>query len=127
MGIMDKVKAAAEKAAAEAKKGTAQVQSKIEHGQIRKKADEAAKQLGYLIARERTEGAPAGEEADRLVQEIQGLQAQLEAEGPAEEPEASSGSSAAAQPAPAGATPPPPAPAPPPSASEPTAGDFKLD
>jgi hypothetical protein len=122
MGILDKVKAAAEKAAAEAKKGTAQVQSKIEHGQVRKKADEAAKQLGYLIVAERTHGVPAGEDADRLVQEIQALQAQLEAEGPPEESGAASDSEtpAASQSAPA-------APAPPTSASEPTEGDFKLD
>ena len=79
MSFLDKVKQTATQVAAEAKKGTAQVQSKIEQSQTRKKADEAAKRLGYLIVKERTEGAPAGEEADRLVAEIAELEKQLEA------------------------------------------------
>lgn len=80
MGILDKAKAAAEKVAQEAKKGTAQVQDKVEHAQTRKKADDLAKQLGYLIVKERG-GEPAGAEADRLVGEIQALEAKL-AEAP---------------------------------------------
>ena len=60
MSFLDKVKQAAEKAAEGAKKGTAQVKEKIELGQLRKKADEDAKQLGYLIVRERSDGTPAG-------------------------------------------------------------------
>ena len=70
MGLMDKVKAAAEKAAAEAKKGTAQVKGKLEDAQLRRKADDAAKRLGYLIFKERAQGESAGEDADRLVEEI---------------------------------------------------------
>ncbi|MGZ4119896.1 MAG: hypothetical protein ACXVQY_07130 [Actinomycetota bacterium] len=106
MGLMDKVKAAAQEAAAAAKKGTAQVQEKVEQAQLRKKADEAAKQLGYLIVRERTKGEPAGAEADRLVNEVVGFEAQLTQtdEGSGEQPAS-----------------------PPTSASEPAAGDFKLD
>jgi hypothetical protein len=111
MGLMDKVKAAAQEAAAAAKKGTAQVQGKVEHAQLRKKADEAAKELGYLIVREQTKGEPAGADRDGLVNDIVGLEAQLSEEGEADE-----------QPAPAA----PPA-APPTSASQPAAGDFKLD
>jgi hypothetical protein len=85
MGFLDKVKQTAGQVAAEAKKGKEQVKEKIEHGQIRKKADEAAKQLGYLIVKERTEGAPAGEEGDRLVSEIVELEKQLaESEAPSE-------------------------------------------
>src|SRR5438552_4138216 len=67
MSFLDKVKQAAEKAAEGAKKGTAQVKEKIELGQLRKKADEDAKELGYLIVRERSEGAPAGAEAAAVV------------------------------------------------------------
>lgn len=81
MGILDKAKAAAEKVAQEAKKGTAQVQDKVEHAQTRKKADDLAKQLGYVIVKERGGGEPAGAEADRLVGEIQALEAKL-AEAP---------------------------------------------
>jgi hypothetical protein len=84
MGILDKAKAAAEKVAEEAKKGTAQVQEKVGQAQTRKKADELAEQLGYLIVKERSGGVPAGTEADRLVGEIQALEAKLaEASAPA--------------------------------------------
>lgn len=117
MGLMDKVKAAAQDVATQAKSATAQAQTKIEQTQTRKKADEAAQKLGYLIHRERTEGVPAGAEADALVAQITSLEAEL-----------------AAQPAPATQAPGAPAattgPADPPAAttssSEPTGGDFKL-
>ncbi len=82
MGILDKAKAAAEKVAVEAKKGSAQVQDKVGQAQTRKKADGLAEQLGYLIVKERSGGAPAGAEADRLVAEIQELEAKLEASDP---------------------------------------------
>jgi hypothetical protein len=79
MGILDKVKQAAGEAAQAAKKGAAQVQTKVEQTQIRKKADDAARRLGYLVFKEKTEGTPAGEEADRLVAEIKELEEQLAA------------------------------------------------
>ncbi|MDP9343839.1 MAG: hypothetical protein M3Q23_17465 [Actinomycetota bacterium] len=143
MSFLDKVKQAAEKAAEGAKKGTAQVREKMELSQLRKKADEDARQLGYLIVRER-EGTPAGEETDRLVQEIQALGAQIEeaAEEHAATEAASASASASgdggAQPAPVDVTPgeappmpgeqpAPPPPAPPTSSSEAAPGDFKLD
>ena len=59
MGFMDKMKAAAQDAAGQAKKATAQAQKKMEEAKVRKKMDESAKKLGYLIYRERTEGTPA--------------------------------------------------------------------
>lgn len=77
MGILDKVKQAAGEAAEAAKKGASQVQTKVHEGQLRKKADEAAEKLGYLIFKERTEGTPAGEEADALVAEIADLEKQI--------------------------------------------------
>lgn len=107
MGLMDKVKASAQNVAAEAKKATAQAQGKMEQMQYRKKADEAAKKLGYLIHKERTQGAAAGADADALVQEITDLEAQLAAEEGASE---------------SGSTPAPP----PTSSSDATPGDFKL-
>ena len=81
------------------------------------------------LAGERTDGTPAGEEADRLVQEIAGLEAQIKAEAEAtaqalaEADAQSAATPAAPAPAPAAATPPPPVPS---SASEPAEGDFKL-
>lgn len=82
MGFMDKVKAAAQDVATEAKKATAQGKEKIGELQTRKKMDEAAKKLGYLVHRERTENVPAGTEADQLIAEITALQAELAAEQP---------------------------------------------
>ena len=78
MGILDKVKQVAGDVGEAAKKGAGQVQSKVEQGQTRKKANEAAEKLGYLVARERTQGTPGGEEADKLVAEIVELEKQLE-------------------------------------------------
>ncbi|MGZ8611798.1 MAG: hypothetical protein ACXWX0_05935 [Actinomycetota bacterium] len=68
---------------------TTQVQSKVEHAKTRKKADDAAKQLGYLVFRERTGGAAAGDEADKLVAEIKAAEEALAAapEEPGEAPE----------------------------------------
>jgi hypothetical protein len=114
MGLMDKVKAAAEKAAAEAKKGTAQVKGKLEDAQLRRKADDAAKRLGYLIFKERAQGEPAGDEADRLVQEIGTLEAQIVAEAETAEESPPAAPAEAAEPSPS-------------SDAEPPSGDFKLD
>jgi hypothetical protein len=117
MSFMDKLKAGAQEAATKAKEATSQAQSKMEQSQIRKKIDENAKQLGYLIFRERTQGTPAGSEADQLVTDMQALEAQLAAEA------ASSAAPQAVAPAEGqeAAAPPPST-----SASEPTSGDFKL-
>ncbi len=103
MGLMDKVKAQAQNVAAEAKKATAQGKEKVEQIQLRKKADEAAKQLGYLVHKERTAGTPGGADADRLVAEITDLERQMADDGDATE-----------------SAPPPP------TSSDATPGDFKL-
>lgn len=104
MGLMDKMKAQAQNVAAQAKTAAGQAQDKMEQMQLRKKADEAAKQLGYLIHKERTGGAAAGAEADKLVAEISDLERQMAEED-------------ASQPG---------APATPTSSSDATPGDFKL-
>jgi hypothetical protein len=79
MGFMDKVKAAAQDVAAEAKQATAKAQTKMEQTQTRKKIDDLAKQLGYLVFREKTQGTPAGADADGLVAEMRALEEQLAA------------------------------------------------
>lgn len=117
MGFMDKVKAAAQDVATQAKAATATAQDKVEQAQTRKKIDENAKKLGYLIHRERTQGTPAGAEADTLMAEMTALETQLAA--------AQAGSVAEAPETPVSHTDASTA-APPTSASEPTSGDFKL-
>lgn len=77
MGILDKVKQVAGEAADAAKKGASQVQTKVHESQLRKRADEAAQKLGYLVFKERSEGTSASEEADALVAEIADLEKQI--------------------------------------------------
>jgi septal ring factor EnvC (AmiA/AmiB activator) len=118
MGLMDKIKSAAQDVATEAKKATATGKSKLDQMQLRKKADEAAKQLGYLVHAERTKGAPAGAEADRLVGEISAAEEEIAA-ADAEAQAASEATGPSTPPAPESAPPPP-------SSSDPNSGDFKL-
>lgn len=106
MGFMDKVKAQAQNVATQAKTAAGQAQEKYEDMQLRKKADEAAKQLGYLIHKERTGGAAAGADADKLIAEISDLERRI-----AEDDAAATPSSAPATPT---------------SSSDATPGDFKL-
>ncbi len=81
MGLLDKVKSTATQAMA----GTAQVTSqvstqvsaKVEQVQLRKRADDAARQLGYLLVREREGAALDQAEVDRLVGVVQGAEAQI--------------------------------------------------
>jgi membrane protein involved in colicin uptake len=103
MGFMDKVKAAAQDVASEAKQATAKAQTKMEQSQTRKKIDELAKQLGYLTYREKTQGTPAGADADKLIADMGQLEKEL-----------ADSQAAAAAPASDASTPP---------ASEPAGGD----
>lgn len=101
MGLMDKVKQVAGDMGEAAKKGASQVQTKVEQTQLRRKADDAAKQLGYLIYRERTGGAPGGDEVDRLVAQIRETEEQI-ATPEAATPSAEGGEVAPPAPGPAG-------------------------
>lgn len=78
MGLLDRVKQVAGEAAEVAKKGASQVQSKVEQTQVRRRADEAAKQLGYAIYRERHGDTAAGGEIDRLLADIEAAEDELE-------------------------------------------------
>jgi hypothetical protein len=78
MGLMDKVKQVAGEMGDAAKKGASQVQTKVEQTQLRRKADDAAKRLGYLVYRQRT-GGPVDGDVDALVAEIRDAEAQIEA------------------------------------------------
>lgn len=122
MGFMDKVKSAAQDAATQAKKATSTAQTKVEESQVKKKLDDSAKQLGYLIYRERTKGTPAGAEADSLISDMSGLEskiAELQAQpaAAAEQETPTAPGAAASEPTPS---------TPSTSSSEPTSGDFKL-
>lgn len=91
MGFMDKVKAAAQDAAAQAKTATSSAQIKMEQVQLKKKMDESARRLGYLIYRERTQGTASGAEGDSLVSEIAGYEAAIAAQAETSEPAGTAG------------------------------------
>jgi hypothetical protein len=78
MGFMDKVKAKAQDVAAEAKKAADVGKVKVDRLQLKRKQDDAAKQLGYLVHTERAKGTPGGAEIDRLIAEISSLQSQID-------------------------------------------------
>ncbi len=80
MSLLDKAKSVAEKAVAEAKKGAAQVQEKVEDVQLRRKADGLAKELGYVVVKEKAGDASAAAEIDRLVAEIETIEGQIAAD-----------------------------------------------
>ncbi len=82
MGLLDKAKEVAKQGADAAKKAADAAKDKADEVQTKRKADGLAEQLGYLIVRERSEGADVKEEADGLVAQIVELQKQL-AEGDA--------------------------------------------
>jgi hypothetical protein len=74
MGIMDKVKEAAGTAVEAGKKAADAAKDKVEDVQLRRKADDLAKQLGYLVV---AKGGSAGPEGDALVIQIKELEVQL--------------------------------------------------
>jgi hypothetical protein len=115
MGFMDKVKSAAADVATQAQKATTQAQSKIEQTQLRRKADDVARNLGYAVVRQRTQGVDAAADIDAMVAEITALETQIAAEAAAPT-EPSAGPSGAA---PQSQAPVEPAPAQPPAQGPP--------
>jgi hypothetical protein len=81
VGLMDKMKSAAQDVAAGAAKATEKGKTKVEEVQLKRKQDDAAKQLGYLIHAERTQGTSNGAEVERLIAEMTSLEAEIVARG----------------------------------------------
>jgi hypothetical protein len=80
MGLLDKAKEIAGQGAEAAKKAAEAAKEKAGDLQAKRRADDLAEQLGYLVVRERTEGADVATESQRLVDEIVALQKEI-AEG----------------------------------------------
>lgn len=76
MGLLDKVKEVAGSAVEAGKKGAAVAKEKVEDAQLRRKADDLAKQLGYLVA---AAGTAVGAAGDALIAQIKDLEAQIAA------------------------------------------------
>jgi hypothetical protein len=80
MNLTDQAKSVAGKAVGGAKKGAAQVQDKVSDVQLRYKANGLAKEIGYLLVKEKGgEPAPPGE-IDRLVAEVRSIEDQIKAD-----------------------------------------------
>jgi hypothetical protein len=84
MGLLDKAKEIAGQGAEAAKKAADAAKEKAGDLQAKRKADDLAEQLGYLVVRERTEGADVAAESQRLVDEIVALQAEIATQGGSE-------------------------------------------
>ena len=80
MSLTDKAKVVAGKAVAEAKKGAAKVQEKVENVQLRQKANGLAKEVGYLVVKGKSGEAVPDGEIDRLVAEIRSIEDQIKAD-----------------------------------------------
>jgi hypothetical protein len=76
MGLLDKVKEAAGSAVEVGKKGAAVAKEKVGDVQLRRKADDLAKQLGYLVV---AGNGSAGPEGETMIAQIKDLEAQIEA------------------------------------------------
>jgi hypothetical protein len=81
MGLLDKAKEIAGQGAEAAKKAAEAAKEKAGDLQAKRRADDLAEQLGYLVVRERTEQADVSAEKQRLVDEIVALQAEIAASG----------------------------------------------
>jgi hypothetical protein len=79
MGLLDKAKEIAGQGADAAKKAAEAAKEKAGDLQAKRRADDLAEQLGYLIVRERTEQHDAGSEPQRLIDEIVALQLEIAA------------------------------------------------
>jgi hypothetical protein len=85
MGLLDKAKEIAGQGAEAAKKAAETAKDKAGDLQAKRRADDLAEQLGYLVVRERTEGADVSAESQRLVDEIVALQREIAGAGQAGE------------------------------------------
>ena len=85
MGLLDKAKEIAGQGAEAAKKAAEVAKERAGDLQAKRRADDLAQQLGYLIVRERTENHDAGSEPQRLIDEIVTVQKEL-ADAPQTDP-----------------------------------------
>jgi len=81
MGLLDKAKEIAGQGAEAAKKAAEAAKEKAGDLQAKRRADDLAEQLGYLVVRERTETSDVTAEKQRLVDEIVALQLEIAATG----------------------------------------------
>jgi|LNFM01.1.fsa_nt_gb hypothetical protein len=79
MGLVDKAKETAKKAADAAQKGAGEARDKAQELGLRRKMNALAEDLGHVVVRQRDGEAGLDAEVDRLVSEIRAARAEIEA------------------------------------------------
>ena len=79
MGLVDKARDAAKKAAEAAQKGAGEARDKAQELGLRRKMNALAEDLGHVVVRQRDGESGLDAEVDRLVSEIRAARAEIEA------------------------------------------------
>lgn len=79
MGFMDKVRETAQKGVDAAQKGAAEAREKASEMSLKRRFNASAEQLGLLVYRQREGEAGLEADIDRLVSEMRGIAAELDA------------------------------------------------
>ena len=79
MGLVDKAKDAAKRAADAAQKGAGEARDKAQELSLKRKQNALAEDLGHLVVRQRDGESGLDAEIDRLVSEIRAVQAEIDA------------------------------------------------
>jgi metal-dependent amidase/aminoacylase/carboxypeptidase family protein len=77
--FLDGAKGAAKKASEAAQKGAAAAQDKMQEMQLKRKLNAASAELGQVVYRQREGETGLDAEVDRLVSEMRGLRAEIDA------------------------------------------------
>ena len=79
MGLVDKAKDAAKRAADAAQKGAEEARDKAQELGLKRRQNALAQDLGYLVVRQRGGESGLDVEIDRMVVEVQAVQAEIDA------------------------------------------------
>ncbi|HET6690878.1 MAG TPA: hypothetical protein VFG74_08445 [Miltoncostaeaceae bacterium] len=79
MGLVDKAKEAANRAIDAAQKGAEEARDKAQELGLKRRQNALAQDLGYLVVRQRGGESGLDAEIDRMVGEVQAVQAEIDA------------------------------------------------
>jgi hypothetical protein len=79
VGLVDKAKDAAKRAADAAQKGAGEARDKAQELGLKRRQNALAEDLGYLVVRQRDGESGLDAEIDRVVSEIRAVQAEMDA------------------------------------------------
>lgn len=81
MGLVDKAKDAAKRAQEAAQKGAGEARDKAQELSLKRRLNGLAEDLGHIVFRQREGETGLDAEVDRLVSEMRGVRAEIEALG----------------------------------------------